>query len=223
MTMDSLIERMEQLNTAFVGGDLVDLAISPAVAAMLVEIKNRVRNKGEGTDGQALSPYSTKTIYASPEVFVKGGFVGIGKTKGIGDRLVPTIRLKYNNVKKNPTRYSRYTLVKPNYGQRKTMYLEDGYKELRDVQGLRTDITNMSYSGTMLDEYVQERDGNSIITGLTSELSANKYLGNTAKRGDFLQASTAEIEQFTSRTAASIRRLTVGLLRDGETISAVVS
>jgi len=223
------MERLEKLNATLVGGDLVDIAIAPAAEGLLLAIKARVRDRGEGTDGNQLRRYSTKPMYASPSQFVGSGFKAEGKSKGIGDRLVPTIRLKQNGVKKNPTKYSRYSLVKPNYQVRKTMYLEDGYKELRDVQGLVTNITNMSYSGKMLADYQSGREGDAIVLGITTQRSAQIYEGQTygtskmRGMGQFLQASAIEIQEYGERATFALKRLTVGILQTGEVIQTPVT
>lgn len=223
MDVKTLVKRLEELNGQFVGGDLVELTIVPASKTLLAAIKNRVRNQGLGSDGSALRKYSTKPIYATKNQFIKGGFQPQGKSMGVGDRLVPTVRLKSTSVKKNPVRYKSYTQVKPNYKPRQGMYLPEGYKELRDIQGLRTDITNMSYSGKMLSDYVQVREGDTVLLGINDKLSADKYLGNTARRGYFLQASAKEIEDYIKQTTFAITRLTVGLLKNGEVITATIN
>lgn len=226
ITVADMIKRLEALNGNFVGGDLTKLAVEGPALEMLAMIKNRVRNEGRGTNGQDLRRYSTKPIYVTPDKFVKGGFRAQGKNNfagnTIGDRLVPTARLKSNGIKKNPVAYSRYTLVKPNLQQRKSMYLADGYMQLRDIQGLRTDITNMSYSGQMLKDYKTERDGDTVVLGMTTKRSSDIYLGQTygtskmRGRGEFLQASPDEIAHFVARSTFLIRRLTTVILTGGE-------
>ena len=228
MDTKTLIQRLEDLNDELKGGDLIDLAVVPAAREMMIAIKNRVKNEGRGTSGQDLRQYSTEPIYATQNQFVKGGFRPIGKSGGIGDRLVPTARLKSSSLKKNSVKYATYTQVKPNYKPRKTMYLPDGYKELRDIQGLRTDITNMSYSGQMLRDYVTEREGEFVLLGMNTRRSADIYLGQTfgtskmRGRGYFLQASAEEIENYIKLTQYAIARLTVGILQNGESITSTI-
>lgn len=231
VTIDTIIERMEQLNASFVNGDLVSLAIEPSAKELLIAIKKRVVGEGKGSDGQQLKSYSRKPFYAQQSQFIKGGFNPQGKYNlygnTIGDVLVPTITLKRSRIKSERTRQTRYTLVKPNYKPRKTMYLQEGYKELRDIQGLRTDITNMSYSGVMVSDYLMQRDGENVVLGMASKESANKYLGNTfgtskkAGRGLFFQASDSELAKFNEKATFRLRRLTNGILLDGETITSI--
>lgn len=232
ISVSELVDRLSELKGQFIGGSLSELVIRKPAEVLLASIKNRVKNKGIATDGSSLRRYSTDPIYAGPDKFIKGGFRPQGKRNfegnTIGDRLIPTARLKTNSTRKNPVKYSRYTLVKPNLQTRKTMYLQDGYMELRDIQGLRTDITNMSYSGQMLEDYGMQQISNGYVLGMTTERGKNIYLGQTygtrymRGRGMFLQASAEEIEKYKEQTLFNITRLTVGLLKNGEQINAVL-
>jgi len=226
VTLATLMERLENLNATLVGGDLVDLAIAPAAAGLLLAIRNRVKNKGEATDGSQLRKYSTKQMYAAQSQFVGGGFFGYGKTSA-NDITLDTYTInKLRKGKLEPTKKGLYNpiLVRKNYQQRKSMYLPGGYKELRDIQGLRTDITNMSYGGQMLNDYQEGRQGDAIVLGLTTQRSADVYngqaygTGKMAGRGVFLQASASEIEEFEKRALFSLKRLTVGIILEGETL-----
>lgn len=231
--LNTIIDRLEQLNGSFVGGTLTGLALEKPATELLIAIKERVKNTGVGSDGQQLRKYSTTPLYASPNQFIRGGFNAQGKNNvfgnTIGDRLVPTVTTKRSRLKSEKIKAKRYTLVKPNYQKRKTMYLKEGYKELRDIQSLPTDITNMSYSGQMLGDYQKEILGDSILLGITTEESANKYKGNTfgtskmEGRGRFLQASDAEMSAFTEKASFNLRRLTNGILLNGENISATIT
>lgn len=233
ITLEELTVRLEELGGQFVGGSITEVLLSKPASDLLAAIKNRVKNRGEGSNGNSLSAYSTKPIYASQEQFVRGGFVPQGKNnfKGntIGDRLIPTVRLKTNGIKSNLLAYSKYSLVKPNLKERKTMYLKDGYKELRDVQGLPTDITNMSYSGQMMADYQQSNEGNKILLGITTERSAKIYDGQTngnsrtKGKGQFFQASTGEMANFKEAVDFQTARITRGILQYGETIYANIT
>lgn len=244
------IERLRKLNENLVGGDLVDLAITPAAIELLAAIKNRVVNEGKSTSGESLRSYSKNPIYATSDKFVKGGFVAQGKNNfdgnTIGDRIITTNKILVNrqSVHKNngvfvsgkqttPSKgggkkTSLYSLVKPNYQPRKSMYLKDGYKQLRDVQGLRTDITNMQYSGQLVADYQMQRAAQEVLLGITTERSADIYNGLTygtskmAGRGLFFVANQEEKEQFIKRTQFSLTRLTRGIL-EGYDVSAVIN
>ncbi len=216
------IAYMSELNSRLVGGDIVDLAILPPARTLLVSIKKRVVNEGRSSDNSKMRPYSTTPIYVNRSQFVKGGFNPQGKNhiegNTIGDRLVPTVRLNKNGVKRNPVKYASYTLVKPNLQRRKSMYLANGYKELRDIQGLRTDVTNMKYSGKMINDYQLEKVGESVIMGLTTQQSALKYRGlsdgtrRMAGRGAFLKASPEELKVFLTESTFLIARLTRNII-----------
>lgn len=226
------IEYLERLNERLIHGDIVDVALMPSAVSMVFSIKRRVSTQGVASDGSKMRAYSTTPMYASRSQFVGGGFNPQGKNNvdglTIGDRLIPTVRTKKTGVKRNPTKYNQYTAVKPNYQERKSMYLKDGYKELRDVQGLRTDVTNMKYSGKLLEDFWLERDGDVINIGLTSQRSADVYNGQafgTGKmkgRGAFLLPTQQEKEKYLKETSFIITRVTRNIL-EGYDLTATLS
>ncbi len=218
MDLNTHIALMEELNNRLVHGDIVDVAIMPPAVSLVFAIKRRVQNQGKASDGSSMKPYSTTPIYASRSQFIKGGFNPQGKNNfeglTIGDRLVPTARLKTTGVKSNKAKYDKYSPVKSNFQERKTMYLPQGYKQLRDVQGLRTDVTNMTYSGAMMNDFWLERqDNDTVVTGLTSQKSADKYNGNSAKRGAFLVATEEETKKYLAEVNFNLTRLTRNIIQ----------
>ena len=96
--------------------------------------------------------------------------------------------------------------------------------ELREIQGLRVDITNMAYSGKMLADYQMQRINNTYLLGMVTEESRDKYLGltygtrNMRGFGEFMQASKEEIQAYKDRTLFNITRLTVNLLTHGKQV-----
>jgi hypothetical protein len=208
-------------------GDLMDHSVIPAAAELLIEIKQRIVNDGLNSAGGDIGSYSTKPIYAGPDKFVQGGFVAQGKNNkfGItkGDRLVSTHQLEQSKgfvhgkkflqkVKERP--YKRYSLVKSNYEERKTMYLQEGYKELRDVQGMRTDVVNLNYSGELLFTYQMQRYGNYVAIGFTTEQSAVKREGLEKKYGYVFFATDEEKRNYIAKVNFLILRVSRRILED---------
>jgi len=243
MTPEEYNERLTNVY-GLVSGNLAEDTILPSAIILLEEIKNRIENEGKNTDGGNIGPYSVKPLYAGQKVFIRGGFVAQGKNNydgnTIGDRIIETNKIlvnrntvhKNNNIfiagrqtttsKGNGKKTARFGLVKPNYQERKTMYLKEGYKELRDVQGLRTDITNFKYSGDLLESYQSQLTVQTVLLGLTSELSAKKRAGLEAKKGRVFYASDKEISDYLARVNFSLERITRNTLQ-GYSVTAEIN
>ena len=102
------------------------------------------------------------------------------------------------------------------------MYLIEGYKQLRSLQGLRTDIMNMSYSGDMMADFHISQEEQTGLIGFSNELQIKKRKGQTAKRGDIFNPTENEIEQYSARSAFLINRLTRSIMQE-EGITAVAT
>lgn len=57
---------------------------------------------------------------------------------------------------------------------RTTMYLKNGYKELREIQGRRTDITNLHYSLAMFKDFQVGFDTEAAYIGFTDDEQIEK-------------------------------------------------
>ena len=220
MTAEEYNQRLTELY-GLVSGDLAADVIAAPAAELLLSIKRRI-GQGKNTSDSSIGNYSVKPLYASKNTFVKpGAFSPQGKKGIIGDRLVPTIRLKKTGVKKNPVNYKSYSLVKPNYQVRKTMYLKEGYKELRDIQSLRTDIVNVRYRGDLLNDYQMAKDAQAYLLGFSTELQSKKRKGLEKRFGArIFYATASEIEAYDERVNFNLRRLTVNTL-EGKPYSSV--
>lgn len=225
MTAEEYNKQLTELH-GLVSGDLASDTIIPAATVMLARIKNRIANEGKNSDGGNIGNYSTTPIYVTPKQFVSGGFNAQGKRNAagntIGDRLIPTVRLSKTGVKRNPAKYQKYSLVKPNLTQRKSMYLQEGYKELRDIQGLRTDIMNFKYSGNLLESYRQQQNAQTVLQGFTTEKSALIREGLEAIKGTVFSPTEEEIKQYLADVTFSITRLTRNTIQ-GYNVTATVN
>lgn len=216
MTQQEFGQRLHNLY-GVVNENFAEAALSKPAADLLTAIKKRIVNEGKNSSEAPIGDYSTKPIYAQKEQFAKpGAFKPQGKNNKfgntIGDRLIPSVRLRSNSVKSNPARYNRYTLVKPDYTPRKTMYLAEGYRELRSIQGLRTDIMNFQYRGVLMGDYQMGVDGVAILLGFTSAKESLKREGLEKRFGSVFAPTPTEISKYKQQAEANIQRITVGIL-----------
>lgn len=219
-------EYTERLQTLYgLQNDLAEYTILPAAAELLIAIKQRIVNDGKNTADGNIGDYSTKPMYVEKEQFAKpGAFNPQGKNNvmglTMGDRLVPSVRLKQTGIRRNPVKYKRYTITKPNLQQRISMYLPEGYKQLRDIQALRTDIMNFKYRGDLINSYKLQKVSQSVLLGLTDPLSAKKREKLEARFGPVFYATGNEIANYTERVSFLMQRLTRGVLQ-GEGVEVV--
>jgi len=185
MTPEQYNENLTKLY-GLVSGDLAKDTIYPAAIELLASIKFRIRELGKNSAGGNIGNYSTKPMYASRSQFVKGGFKAGGKA----------------------THEQRFFGLKTVKSANKTMYLAEGYKELRDVQGLRTDIVNLAYRGDLLASYQSQKIGQYVILGFTTELSVLKRGGLEKKYGDVFHATPEEKEKYIAKVNFSMARIT---------------
>lgn len=205
-----------------VSGNLAGDTLVVAGQRMLTAIKQRVLD-GKNTGNSEIGKYSTKPIYASEKIFIAGGFSGQGKRGNIGDRLVPSVRLKTTSVKRNPTKYKKYSLVNNKTGRPRTsMYLANGYKQLREVQSLQSAHIDFSYSGAMLAAYQQELEGQTVIQGFTQDLQSKKRKGLEARFGNTFYPTDQEKQNYIDEVTFLINRLTVNTI-EGFHVEAIIT
>lgn len=65
----------------------------------------------------------------------------------------------------------------------KTMYLENGYSEFREVQGLKNDRVYLEVSSDLRNAVGSENTPNGHLIGITEASQVGKYLGNKNKYG----------------------------------------
>lgn len=227
MNIEEYNQRLTEL-IGLVSGDLAEDTVLVSGAELLRSIKERIA-EGKNSDDATMRPYSEKPIYVTPKQFAKtGAFNAQGKQVNeygvtIGDRLIPSVRLRTDQLKKERVNYKTYTAVKPDYKPRKSMYLDEGYKELRDIQGLRTDIVNLNYRGDLIKSYQLFKESQAVILGLNSELSKDKRSGLTTKFGEAFVATQKEQDTYIRRTNFLLNRIIRDTLVDGNYVTATIS
>ena len=92
------------------------------------------------------------------------------------------------------------------------MYLPQGYKQLRDIQGRPTGKMNFTYSGDLLASYVMQKTAKSVLLGLNSEEQAKKRLGLQKRFGKVFYAQKEEIAEYSKEVTEQAKKLTLSIL-----------
>ena len=118
----------------------------------------------------------------------------IGKGGFKGERLVKSQKL--GRYSKKQGRYlGGKEVVKVQKVIPDSMYLKEGYKELREIQGMDVDKINIKYSGNLImKNYVSGTQGlNTVLLGLTTYEDAKKREGLEARFGPILSGTDEEL------------------------------
>ena len=160
----------------------------PAANKMRATIINRIANEGRATDGSKIGAYSRKPGYYTQKQFVRrGAFQAVGKSG------------KATFADGRPHR---------------SMYLQGGYGQLRDIQGRRTDVMNLQYSGDMLLDFQQQATDTAILIGFTKKKESDKRKGNEQRAGKkIFQASQTELAAYHKECAQGYAELSAKTLR----------
>lgn len=212
MTPEEYSAQLEALNETLVRGDIIDNTILPAGQDFLLAIKKRIKS-GRDSNDKSIGEYSRKAAYFSKSQFIKGGFAARGKrftasNVTLGDNLVPSRLLKSGKTPKKEKLYKTYTAVKDNNKERTSMYLPEGYKELRDIQGLQTAVVDEYYRGDLINGYLCERDGNVVLVGFIASQELKRVGQENHFKTNIFSATNAEIEAYKVEATTSIVRLT---------------
>lgn len=220
VTAQQEIEYMERLYEKLVSKDLASDSIAITGAELLISIKQRIAVEGRNSNDQPIGDYSTKPLYATREEFAKpGAFKAGGKT----GKLIPTVHAraaaklelgyKFIPLVKKRKGYKIYSVVTNQNKPHTSMYLQDGYKELRDIQGLRTDVMNFKYRGDLLNSYQSQQVAQEVLLGITDEFSALKREGLENRFGNVFYATPQERETYELRTNFLLSRITRNTLQ----------
>lgn len=186
ITLQDFTQNMGNLLN-IVTSDAIDNIMANPVLEALKEIKNRVTDRGENTNGGQIGQYDTKEMYAPQKAFAKpSAFRGVGKHGGT---------------------------------PRKTMYLGRGYKELRDIQALRTDFINLQYRGDLINDYRMQKVARDFVIGFTNEKNKLIREGQEDKADSLIfTPSTDEIADYYKNIDRNLEVLTISTL-NGQTIT----
>lgn len=236
MTPEEYNDKLIELH-GLVSGNLTADTILPAGVELLSAIKTRIEIEGKDSTDAPIGQYSTKPFYASPNQFIKGGFTPMGKQGAKGSKTIVTSQIlsmqkvtRQTNAgfimgrqlapiknKKN----KKESQVKNDYSQYKTMYLKEGYRELREIQGLQIEKINFKYSGDLLESYQTQLISLYVVLGLTEELSVKKKEGLEKKFGPVLYATEKEMDDYKRRATYLLNRITRSVIT-GENVTAEI-
>lgn len=145
MTPQEYNERLSQLSND-TANRIREREYFVASNRLLATIKNRIQREGKDSSGGVMPAYSTKPAYFSKDAFVKkGSFKAQGKSaKG---------SFKNGNA-------------------RRSMFIDTGYKGLKDVQGMDTKVRTINYSGDTMLSYVIGQTDEAILLGFNQRKSS---------------------------------------------------
>lgn len=176
----------------------VEFILVPNANELLANIKNRIMVDGKNTAGAEIGQYSTKPMYATKEQFVKkSSFKPLGQRGFKGERIVPGAKKGEFKVKKTPP---------------KSMYLEQGYKQLRSIQGRPVDKMNYNYTGDTMLGYQLAAVNNTVLLGMVNEQSSKVRKGLEAKRGKAFYPGSEELAQFKKNIATDTEQFVKSFL-----------
>lgn len=218
MTAQEFSDRLRDVY-GFVGGDLAKVALEKPASMLFADIRKRVFTEGKNSDNANTGQYSVKPLYANKKMFAKpGAFSPRGKKGEVGDKLVPTFQLKRGNIKPTNRVIKNFSVVKSNNKPRTTMYLPQGYKELRDIQGFRTDVVDLTYRGELKKDFAIAKDGQAYLIGFKTKPQSDKRFALERQFGPVFYATTQERTKYLQAVSFSLTRLTRGAL-EGQVIA----
>lgn len=146
--------------------------IYPIAAEMQDKIVTRVFDKGIDGNNSQIGKYST-----DPNYFTKDKFHNTGVFKPQG---------KTGKGKKK------------NGGERKSMYLIGGYKQLRQIQGDESGFVNLTYTAQLRKDFATglKIDGNTVVISLKQNINSQKVDWLTDKYGNETFKHTKEERKF---------------------------
>lgn len=170
MDIGTYVSRLQELTTSVVNDKREEIYVRNG-NALLASIKNRIQREGRDSSGSKMKPYST-----TPRYFVKDQFVKKSAFKAIGK----TGKRKFNSGKSY-----------------EAIYLKNGYKEFREIQGRQTQYRDLTLSGDMILSYVLGTSQNAILLGFNQKKQSDKRKGNEEIiKGNIFQATSSEMDDF---------------------------
>lgn len=90
---------------------------------------------------------------------------------------------------------------------RKTKYLANGYKQLREIQGLRTDVKNYEYTGDTLLAFGLEARQNEVVIGFRNQRAATIRRALEKREGVAFAPSASEVQAYSEEVVPRVRDL----------------
>ena len=200
MSLQEYIKGLQNILKKFTPNRFMDAVMIPPANRFLADLKNRIQKEGKNSEGQKIGVYSTNPMYVVKDKFVKkSAFKPQGQRGFIGEKIVQSSKLgKYKPgigyKPKSPKVQQRIIKSKPD-----TMYLQNGYKELREIQGMPVDKVDLTYSTSMMQNYTLgvKKESREIVLGFSSDEEYKKAMGNEEHfKAKIFTGTKEEIEQY---------------------------
>ena len=169
MAFEQLTERLNDISRKL-DEAVPKVALVQSFVELQADFLQRVFVNGTASDGSKIGNYST-----NPEYFTKNQFVKTGAFRPQG--------------KNGDTKFK--TVTRP----RTSMYLKDGYKEFRDIQGRPTNTVNLDLSGSLKRAYRVFKFGDSVLFGQNDTEEHKKIEGLTDRFGEWQSLTQEEVER----------------------------
>lgn len=145
-----------------------DLISTAVMVELEAKHKQRIFGEGKNSEGGQIGEYSKKAGYYAKNKFVRtGAFTPQGKER----------KGNFKNGK-----------------ERKTMYLAEGYSELRDIQGRQTEYVDVKVNGSLERSIGIVKISDAVLYGVRDAYESKKLEGLNEQFGDFASLSNAEKE-----------------------------
>jgi len=156
--------------------------IMPYAISANSEMSARIFEDGKNGNGVKIGNYSTDEMYAGVRKFNnKGRFRPKGKSGAV--------KFKNGNV-------------------RKTMYLKNGYKELRQLQGYESSFVNLQYTGDLMTDFTKVKPvGDKVIVSVSRGINDKKIQGIENRYGKSVFKHTKdERKKFTEKVTKALKK-----------------
>lgn len=182
-TLDQYPELVREVQQRLID-EISGVALTHGANELMLEMRNRIFSKGlNSEDAPIAMKYSEKPIYVEKDVFIrKGAFTPKGK-------------VNKGNFK--------------NGNERKSMYLPQGYKELREIQGRQTNHVDWRYSGSLEKsiEVVREDDKNVLIAITDGDESAKRKGLEERSKQTVFTPSASDMKRYEDVMAEEVERI----------------
>lgn len=198
MAFSDLSDKLQEIADRL-DAQAVDVAVVQSMTELLGDFKQRVFVDGLDSEGNKLGTYSEKPNYYTKDQFVrKSAFKAQGKDSDENSKtgVIRTTTAVYNiNTQKKKS-----IAVKKTSGggmtERTSMYLPQGYKEFRQIQGRQTEFVDLDYSGSLNKAYRVFKFGDTALMGQNDAFEHKKIEGLTDKYGDFQSLTDEEKKRY---------------------------
>lgn len=162
---EALISRLEGISKKLDAAG-VDVICVAAMTELEAQHKQRIFAEGKDSTNAPIGKYSTKSAYYTKDSFIRtGAFKAQGKeNKGA-----------FKNGK-----------------ERKSMFLQGGYSEFRDIQGRQNNTVNLKFSGSLERSFRVVKFGDDTLYGTTDAHESEKFEGLTEKYGSVFPLTDEE-------------------------------